>query len=502
MEPAQDRTPESPSAGGFAFDNTFARELEGFYVEARPARVKGPRLVAFNQDLARELGLDVAALEGELGARVFSGAEVPPGAQPIAQVYAGHQFGGFSPRLGDGRALLLGEVVDREGRRRDVQWKGSGRTLYSRGGDGLAALGPVLREYLVAEAMHALGVPTTRALAAATTGVPVFREEPLPGAVLTRVASSHLRIGTFQYFAARGEVDHLRQLADYAIARHDPELEGRDDRYLGLLEAVCERQARLVAQWIHLGFVHGVMNTDNTTISGETIDYGPCAFMERFAPETVFSSIDHQGRYAYGRQPEMMLWNLSRFAEALLPLIDEDQERAVAGATQVVRAFVPRYERHWLAGMRRKLGLAQARPEDGELAEDFLKLLEAGRVDFTLAFRALVGAARGEREALGALLDEARALESWLGRWEARLAEEGRDAEDVAEALRRVNPAYVPRNHKVEEALEAAVARGDFAPFHELNEVCARPYDDQPGREAYAVPAPPEAPPYRTFCGT
>ena len=492
----------STSAPPIPFDNSFAREMEGFFVDTPPAKVNQPRMLVFNHELAAELGLDPVRLDSELGARLFSGAEVPEGARPIAQVYAGHQFGHFSPRLGDGRALLLGEVVDREGQRRDLQWKGSGPTVFSRGGDGLAAIGPVLREYLVGEAMHALGVPTTRALAAVTTGQPVFRETPLHGAVLTRVASSHVRIGTFQYFAARKELDQVRQLADYVIARHDPELADREDRYLGLLEAVCARQASLVARWMQLGFVHGVMNTDNTTISGETIDYGPCAFMERYSPETVFSSIDRGGRYAYGRQPQMVFWNLSRFAETLLPLIDADEERAVAGATQVVQGFVPKYERAWLGGMRTKLGLLEPREGDEQLVGAFLECLEGGEVDFTLAFRALMRAADGEEGDLRALFADTHALDAWLARWRARLDAETTSQPSRVEAMRLASPAFIPRNELVEAALGAAGERGELAPFRELLEVVLRPYEDQPGREAYARPASPGAPPYRTFCGT
>ena len=359
----------------FEFDNPYARHLEGCYVAWPPAAAPQPQLLRFNRELAAELKLDVQGLDSAFGAAVFSGSAVPEGATPIAQAYAGHQFGGFSPQLGDGRAVLLGEVLDREGVRRDIALKGSGRTPFSRGGDGKAAVGPMLREYVIGEAMHALGIPTTRALAVTRTGEVVRREQPLPGAVLVRVASSHLRVGTFQYFAVRGELDKLRALADYTIARHYPELAGRDDRYLGLLRAVTARQAELIAQWMLVGFIHGVMNTDNMALSGETIDFGPCAFMEATSARTVFSSIDRQGRYAYGNQPGIAQWNLARFAETLLPLIDSDsQERAVALATDVLEGFIERYDASWTRRARVKLGLRGEEDGDRDLAAAWLAL--------------------------------------------------------------------------------------------------------------------------------
>jgi len=495
-------TSERDDPSPFVFDNTFAREMEGFWVQARPARASVPRMVAFNGELAEELGLDAEGLDSERGARWFAGAELPAGAEPLAQVYAGHQFGGFSRRLGDGRALLLGEVIDRAGVRRDIQLKGSGPTTYSRGGDGLAGLGPVLREYLIGEGMHALGVPTTRALAAVTTGETVYREEPTPGAVLTRVAASHVRVGTFEYFASQGDRERVRKLADYVLARHDSELVGREGQYLGLLEAVCERQASLIARWMHVGFIHGVMNTDNMAISGETIDYGPCAFMERYAPDTVFSSIDRNGRYAYGRQPQMAFWNLSRFAETLLPLLDSDEERSVEIATAAVQSFVPRYEAHWLRGMRAKLGFWTEMGGDEQIAGDFLGALHDGQVDFTLAFRSLAQAALGNREPLRSMFGCAKSIDAWLEGWEARLELEDIEATARVKTMQRANPAFIPRNHKVEEALEAAAERSDFGPFRELLEVIRRPFDEQPGRAAYSVPAPLDAEPYQTFCGT
>ena len=486
----------------FAFDNTFAREMDGFWVKARPARAGAPRMVAFNSALAEDLGLETKELDSDLGTRWFAGAELPPGADPLAQVYAGHQFGGFAGRLGDGRALLLGEVIDGQGARRDIQLKGSGPTTFSRGGDGLAGLGPVLREYLIGEAMHALGVPTTRALAAVTTGETVYREEPIPGAVLTRVAASHVRVGTFEYFAWQDDVERVKKLADYVLARHDPALVRQDGKYLALLDAVCERQASLIARWMQVGFVHGVMNTDNMTISGETIDYGPCAFMDRYSPDTVFSSIDRNGRYAYGRQPQMAFWNLSRFAETLLPVLDPDEDQAVALASARVQSFVPRYESHWRRGMRAKLGLCTERDGDQQLAEGFLAALQGGSVDFTLAFRNLAAAALGDREPLRSLFGCSKSIDAWLAQWDARLGLEQVEPAARARAMQRTNPAFIPRNHKVEEALEAAVERSDLTPFQELLEVVRRPFDEQPGREAYSLPAPPDAEPYQTFCGT
>ena len=500
--PTDGPTPESADFAPFAFDNTFAREMDGYWVQARPAPASAPRIVVLNRELAAELELEADALDSVAGARVLGGVDLPAGAEPLAQAYAGHQFGTFVPRLGDGRALLLGEVLDGTGARWDVQLKGSGPTAFSRGGDGRAALGPVLREYLVGEAMHALGVPTTRALAAVTTGELVFRETALPGAVLTRVGASHLRVGTFQFFAAQGDAPRVKRLADYAIARHDPELVGDEDRYAAWLEAVCERQAALIARWMHVGFVHGVMNTDNMAISGETIDYGPCAFLDRYAPETVFSSIDRHGRYAYGRQPRLALWNLARFAETLLPLLDEDEERAITRATAAVESFVPRYERHWLAGMRAKLGLEEEREGDAELARDFLAAMHAANVDFTLAFRCLAQAATGDQAPLRGLFGCAADVDVWLVRWGERLALEPTSSQARATAMRQANPAFIPRNHKVEEALLAAVEESDFAPFRQLLAVVLRPFDDQPDRDEYARPAPEDAAPYRTYCGT
>jgi serine/tyrosine/threonine adenylyltransferase len=494
----------TPTATLFRFDNTYARDLEGFYAPSKPAAVSAPRMLRFNDALARELGFEAEALNSDYGARIFSGTEIPAGAEPLAQAYAGHQFGGFVSQLGDGRAVLLGEVIDLQGRRRDIALKGSGRTSFSRGGDGKAAVGPMLREYIIGEAMHALGIPTTRALAVVGTGEDVVREQILPGAVLVRVAASHVRVGTFQYFAARGEVDRLRTLADYVINRHDPDLAGRPDRYLALLRAVALRQARLIAQWMLNGFIHGVMNTDNMALSGETIDYGPCAFMEAYSPRAVFSSIDRQGRYAYGNQPAIAQWNLARFAETLLPLINpEDPERSVPAATGVLDEFVNVYESSWLSGMRAKLGLQEAGDGDRELATDWLTVLENQNVDFTFAWRRLADAAEGDTKPLEALLRDAHVLGAWLDRWQKRAAQEPIGPEARKRAMNRVNPLYIPRNHRVEEALAVASDRADMNPFARLLDVIANPFEERPGQEIYAEPAPPEVTAaYKTFCGT
>ena len=492
--------PNNSAAARFAFDNTYARELDGFYAAWKAAQVTRPRLVKLNHELAEELGLDAAALDSEEGARIFAGNETPEGAAPLAQAYAGHQFGGFVPQLGDGRALLLGEVIDRNGRRRDIQLKGSGPTPFSRNGDGRAALGPVLREYLIGEAMHALGISTTRALAAVVTGEPVFREDgALPGAVLTRVAASHIRVGTFQFFAARGEQAKVRRLADYVIDRHYPELKGHANPYLGLLERVCDRQAALIASWMHAGFIHGVMNTDNMAISGETIDYGPCAFMDHYDPATVFSSIDARGRYAYANQPKIAQWNLARFAETLVPLIDADEKHAIARATEVINAFPEKYERYWLKGMRAKLGLVSEDEADLNLATGFLTAMEGNKVDYTLAFRYLADAALGQEEAIRALFADPSAYDIWSGHWRARLTREEAAPAMRAQAMRHVNPAFIPRNHRVEEALSAAVERGNYAPFNTLLNILSRPFDDQPEFAAFVEPPAEGQSHYRTF---
>ncbi|QTP60296.1 YdiU family protein [Billgrantia antri] len=488
------------------FTLRYARLPERFYAHFEPVPVREPHLIAFNRPLAEALGFDLAAFDAEEAAVWFSGNVVPRGAEPLAQAYAGHQFGGFVPQLGDGRAVLLGEVTDRDGRLRDIQLKGAGRTPFSRGGDGRAPLGPVLREYLVSEAMHALGIPTTRALAAVTTGERVVRGIPEPGAILTRVAASHIRVGTFQYFAARGDVEGVRELADHAIERHYPELTKREggERYLGLLEAVQARQAALIAKWMGVGFIHGVMNTDNTSISGETIDFGPCAFMEQYEPQMVFSSIDEGGRYAYANQPWIAQWNLARLAETLLPLIDDDSDRAVERATELLQRYPEQHESEWLEMMRAKLGLQQAQPGDKALIEALLAAMHRGRADFTLTFRRLAEAAESDKAeaSLVALFERPEEISGWFEEWRQRLAQEPLPEGERTRRMRLTNPAFIPRNHRVQQALTAAMDENDFGPFETLLEIVTRPYDDQPERVEYTLPAEPTERVFRTFCGT
>ncbi len=487
----------------FRFDNSYARSLEGFFVPWKGDEVPAPKILRLNRDLAGELGLDADALDSAAGAAILAGAVQPDGAAPLAMAYAGHQFGGFSPQLGDGRALLIGEVFDAEGQRRDIHLKGSGRTPFSRGGDGKAVLGPVLREYLIGEAMHGLGVPTTRALAAVTTGEDIMREGPKPGAVLARVASSHLRGGTFQFCAARRETDKIRQLADYAIERHYPELAGWSDRYIQLLRQVRDRQAALIAKWMHVGFVHGVMNTDNMTISGETIDYGPCAFIDAFDPKAVFSSIDQYGRYAYGNQPTIAQWNLARFAEAILDLIDaDDPDDAARLATEEINGFPAVYQEEWLGGMRAKLGLGAARDGDLELVNDLLALMADNDVDFTLFFRSLSRVSQTETEAVDLKVPNVGAeFAPWFERYRERLRAGDMDDGARAAAMDAVNPVYIPRNHLVEGALQAA-ENGDMAPFDRLLDALSDPYRERVGFSDLAGPAPDGFGPYMTFCGT
>jgi uncharacterized protein YdiU (UPF0061 family) len=479
------------------FANSYSRLPERLFARLAPTPVSAPRLLQLNRALAGALGLDAEALATEEGVRALAGNLVLPGAEPIAQAYAGHQFGHFNPQLGDGRAVLLGEVVGLDGHRRDIQLKGSGPTPWSRSGDGRAAVGPVLREYLVSEAMHALGIPTTRALAAVATGDWIFRETALPGAVLTRVASSHLRVGTFQYFAARGDVEALRSLTDYAIARHYPEAEGAR----GLLAAVVSAQAGLVARWMLVGFIHGVMNTDNTAISGETIDYGPCAFMDAYDPDTVFSSIDHAGRYRYGHQPRIAHWNVTRLAEALVPLLAEDTQDAIAIAEAVLAEFPARFNAAWFGGLGRKIGLAEQRDGDAALVQDLLAAMAEARADFTQSFRAMADAALGDTAGLRDQFLPSPALDAWLARWQARLADEPMPDAARRALMHAANPAVIPRNHLVEEALEAAVERDDLAPFSALLLVVQRPFEE-PADLRYARPALEGMGGYRTFCGT
>jgi serine/tyrosine/threonine adenylyltransferase len=481
----------------FAFDNTYARDLAGLYEFWPAASVPEPRLLILNDMLAAELGLDAAALSSPAGVAVLAGNDATVGSTPLAQAYSGHQFGGFSPRLGDGRALLLGELLDANGRRRDIHLKGSGRTPFSRGGDGKAAVGPVLREYVMGEAMHALGIPTTRALAAIATGEMIRREGMLPGAVLVRTASSHLRVGTFQYAAAHGDVALVRRLADYAIARHYPAVAGEANPYLALVAAVSEAQASLMAKWMLVGFIHGVMNTDNMTIAGETIDYGPCAFMDHFDPATVFSSIDHGGRYAYGNQPAIAHWNLARLTETLLPLIDADSDRAVAVATDVLMTFPDRYEVHWREGMGSKLGLPGA--ADESLTTDLLTMLQQQKVDYTSFFRRLSVAVTGDAEPVRALFAIGAVFDRWLAEWRSQLVG---DPTAVAAAMNAVNPIYIPRNHNVEAALAAAVDDDDLGPTRTLLDVLMRPFEERPECIEFASPAPASFGGYQTFCGT
>jgi serine/tyrosine/threonine adenylyltransferase len=487
----------------FPFDNTYASLPERFFARVAPTPVAAPRLRAFNRPLAVRLGLDPDRLIGAEGAGLFAGNLVVPGSEPIATAYAGHQFGTFVPQLGDGRAILLGEVVDRDGVRRDVQLKGCGRTPFSRGGDGRSPLGPVLREYLVSEAMAAMRIPTTRALAAVTTGEPVFRETVLPGAVLTRVASSHIRVGTFQFFAARGDLEGVRVLADHVIARHYPEAATAERPYHALLDAVVRAQALLIAEWMLVGFVHGVMNTDNMSVAGETIDYGPCAFMDAYDPGAVFSAIDRGGRYAYARQPGIGAWNLSRFAECLLPLLAEDPDAAVADAEAALDSFAPIFERGYRSGLNRKLGLLTVRDEDAALGQDLLDRMHANGADFTLTFRRLSEAAAeaGRDAAVRGLFADPAAFDGWAERWRRRLEQEPADPDSRRAAMLDVNPAYIPRNHRVEAAIRAAVT-DDFAPFHELMTVLSEPFRARPEFARYEDPPADHERVSRTFCGT
>ena len=484
---------------GIALRDTFVRDLPELAVRWQADEAPNPRLLVLNEPLAADLGLDAAWLRSPEGLGLLAGTDVPAGATPVAQAYAGHQFGGFVPRLGDGRALLLGELADADGRVRDLHLKGSGRTPFARGGDGLAAVGPMLREYVIREAMHALGIPTTRSLAVVATGRPVYRETELPGAVLARVASSHLRVGSFQYASLvaghTGDLGVLRRLADHAIARHHPDAAGSEQPYRALLEAVTVVQADLIAQWMLVGFVHGVMNTDNMTISGETIDYGPCAFMEAFDPQTVFSSIDSMGRYAYGNQPAIALWNLARFAEALLPLLAEDQDTAVGMAEESLGGFRIRYEQRWAEGMRAKLGIPGAAVGQADaLVPELLAQIQQSRVDHTSFYRRLASAARGDAEPVRGEFVDLAAFDAWLARW--------RELGPDPAAMDAVNPIYIPRNHLVEEAL-AAATNGDLAPVDSLLDAVRSPFEERAGLARYAEPGREEfSAGFRTFCGT
>jgi uncharacterized protein YdiU (UPF0061 family) len=486
------------------FDNSYARLPAHFFARVAPTPVRDPQLIRLNAALAVQLGIRSDALAPDVLAAVFSGNCLPAGAEPLAMAYAGHQFGNFVPQLGDGRALLLGEVVDTAGARRDVQLKGSGPTPFSRAGDGRAALGPVLREYLVSEAMHALGIPGTRALAAVTTGERIRRQDVVPGAILTRVAASHIRVGTFQFFAARRDADAVRRLADHVIDRHYPALRERDDRYLALLHAVSERQAALVASWLHVGFIHGVMNTDNMAVSGETIDFGPCAFIDAYDPGKVFSSIDGMGRYAYANQPHAAQWNIARFAETLLPLLDHEPGRALELATAAVDEFPAHFEHAWLRGMRAKCGLLTEGRGDLALVQTLLDLMHANEVDYTLLFRALADAALdGARDAgVRALFRNPGAYDGWASSWRTRLAQDGAGPESRAAVMRRANPALIPRNHRIEQVIAAAVERGDYAPFERMLAALAAPFEDDPRFADHREPPAAHERVVQTFCGT
>lgn len=487
----------------FAFDNTYARLPDRFFARHAPTKVKSPRVIKINEPLARTLGLDPGELASPAGAAVLSGNALPEGAEPLALAYAGHQFGGFVPQLGDGRAILLGEIVGIDGKRRDIQLKGSGRTPFSRGGDGRAALGPVLREYVVSEAMAALGIPTTRSLAAVSTGESVARESMLPGAVLTRVAASHVRVGTFEFFAARDDREALATLTTHALSRHYPDAVGAPNEALALLERVIRAQAYLVARWLGVGFIHGVMNTDNTSISGETIDYGPCAFLDEYNPRKKFSSIDQTGRYAFMNQPVIVHWNMTRFAEALLPLFSDDEEQAIALAMERLNQYPEIFEEQRLAVFRAKLGLGSEVSDDPALISDLLDRMATDAVDYTVFFRRLVDSARSP-DADGRtaeLFTSAGSFHDWAERWRARLARETLTAEERAASMARANPAFIPRNHRVEELIEAAT-NDDFGPFETMVRVLSRPWEEQPEAAHLAEPPEPEERVTRTFCGT
>lgn len=485
----------------FGFNNSYARLPPRFYVRQSPVPVSAPRLVRMNWVLAEELGLDLSWLAAPEGTAMLAGNNVPPGAEPLAMAYAGHQFGGFVPQLGDGRALLLGEILSAKGERFDLHLKGSGRTPFSRGGDGRAWLGPVLREYIMGEAMHALDIPTTRALAAVATGDPVYREEPRPGAVLTRVARSHVRVGTYEYFAARRDTEALHLLSEYVIARHYPEARQSDKPFRTLLEGVIQRQAELIARWLAVGFIHGVMNTDNMSIAGETIDYGPCAFMDAYHPESVYSSIDRGGRYAYGNQPHIAHWNLMRLAECLMPLFNDDPQKALEEAQSVIDTFPDRFKAARLERFRAKLGLATALPGDEGLIADLLQLMAGCRADFTNAFRALCDAATGSDACFIVEFRDSNAAPEWMRRWRARLQQEPMDADLRASRMRHANPAVIPRNHRVESALAAALEE-DLAPLDKLLQVLASPWADTGQNLSYRSPPKAHEVVHQTFCGT
>lgn len=481
---------------GWQFENSYVHLPEAFFARSKPVPFADPSLYILNQQLAVELGLDFSECTEQQLAALFTGQQIPTGADPIAQAYAGHQFGGFT-FLGDGRAILLGEHRTPDNKLYDIQFKGSGQTVFSRRGDGRAALGPMLREYIISEAMWALGIPTTRSLAVATTGEPVYREKKLRGAVLTRVAASHIRVGTFQYIAARKDHENLKLLADYTISRHYPGLVNSTEKYLAFLYAVAERQASLIAQWQSVGFIHGVMNTDNMAISGETIDYGPCAFMDTYHPDTVFSSIDDYGRYAYGNQPNIAQWNLARFAETLLPLIHDHLETAIEIATKAIHSIPQTYQRYWLQAMGKKIGLAELESRDAGLIESLLEWMQQQKLDFTKTFRDLAS----ETICTSQVYQDTTFVK-WRENWEAKLKEYGKSRASVSSAMNRVNPAIIPRNHRVEEALAACEQRDDVGVLERLLEAVTDPFSEKPENQAYRDPAPPTQTCYQTFCGT
>ena len=484
------------------FDNSFANELKDFYEFTKADKSTSPKLIKFNESLARELGPEWEKLKSDYGLLIFSGNEVPKGSQPLSQAYSGHQFGGFSPLLGDGRALLLGEVIDKDNIRRDIQLKGSGRTIFSRGGDGKSSLGPVLREYLISEAMHSLNIPTTRALAAVSSGDDVLREKVLPGGILTRVASSHIRVGTFQYASTTGDLEKIRVLSDYSINRHYKEILEKKEKYIEFFEAVCESQLNLISKWMGIGFIHGVMNTDNMTISGETIDYGPCAFMDRYDPNTFFSSIDTQGRYAYSNQPLILLWNLVRFAETLIPLIDKNEKNSINVLSQKISLIQSKYEKAWLKVMSKKIGITKIQDGDLELINDLLDIMKNEKADFTLVFRYLADFIIGNESLLINLFDNSKKINEWIIYWKNRIEKEGKFDKSLSSKMKKINPLYIPRNHLVEHALDEALSKENYKPFYKLLGFVTNPYDEISNSEEYTLPAPINDKPYKTFCGT
>jgi len=484
------------------FENSFAKELKDFYEFTKADKSTSPKLIKFNESLAKELGPEWENLKSDYGLLIFSGNVVPKGSQPLSQAYSGHQFGGFSPLLGDGRAILLGEVIDKDNIRRDIQLKGSGRTIFSRGGDGKSSLGPVLREYLISEAMHSLNIPTTRALAAVSSGDDVLREKVLPGGILTRVASSHIRVGTFQYASTTGDLEKIRALSDYSINRHYKNISQKKEKYIDFFEAVCESQLNLVSKWMGIGFIHGVMNTDNMTISGETIDYGPCAFMDRYDPNTFFSSIDTQGRYAYLNQPLILLWNLARFAETLIPLIDKNEQNSINILTQKLSLIQGRYENAWLKVMSEKIGITVIQDGDLKLINDLLDIMKNEKADFTLVFRYLADFIIGKEDLLLSLFENSKKINEWIINWKNRIEKEGKFDKSLCTMMKKINPLYIPRNHLVEYALDEALLEENYKPFYNLLSHVTNPFDEISSSEDYTLPAPITDKPYKTFCGT